>query len=162
MPATGDQLLLAIVVGALFAGGTYAVTRRNLFRFALGLVLLSNGVNLLIFTVGKPRQAAPPIVPEGAPAPVEATANALPQALVLTAIVIGFGLVAFTLVLILRSFETLGSVRTDELPARLAAAEGSEDSPTANTNGTNAPGVDAGRAPEPAPAVGGASGASES
>lgn len=114
------EVPLAILVGAIVAGGLYLILQRNLLRFVFGLILLSGGVNLLIFTAGRPTRGAPPLVPEGAYAPVGAVANALPQALILTAIVIGFGLTAFALVLLLRTYERLGTVETDELPRRLA------------------------------------------
>lgn len=109
------QTLLVLLAGALFAAGVYLVLRRNLLRMIFGLVLLSNAVNLLVFAMGRVARLAPPLVPEGTAAPVEAVANPLPQALVLTAIVIGFGLVSFALVLAYRSFVTLGTVETDEL-----------------------------------------------
>lgn len=114
------EVPLAIVVGAIVAGGLYLVLQRNLLRFVFGLILLSGGVNLLIFTAGRPTRGAPPLVPDGAYAPLGPVANALPQALILTAIVIGFGLTAFALVLLLRAYERLGTVATDELPRRLA------------------------------------------
>lgn len=114
------EVPLAILVGAIVAGGLYLILQRNLLRFVFGLILLSGGVNLLIFTAGRPTRGAPPLVPEGAYAPVGTVANALPQALILTAIVIGFGLTAFALVLLLRTYERLGTVETDELPRRLA------------------------------------------
>ena len=109
------QTLLALLAGVLFAAGVYLVLRRNLLRMIFGLVLLSNAVNLLVLSMGRVARVAPPLVPLGADAPVGATANPLPQALVLTAIVIGFGLVSFALVLVYRSFVTLGSVEADEL-----------------------------------------------
>lgn len=114
------EAYLALVVGAVVAGGIYLVLQRNLVRFVFGLILLSGGVNLLIFTAGRVTRGAPPIVPPDAYAPPLGAANALPQALILTAIVIGFGLTAFALVLLLRAYERLGTVRTDELTARLA------------------------------------------
>ena len=79
--------------------GIYLVLQRNLVRFVFGLILLSGGVNLLIFTAGRVTRGAPPIVPPDAYAPPLGAANALPQALILTAIVIGFGLTAFAMVL---------------------------------------------------------------
>ena len=105
--------LLALVVGALFTCGIYLLLRRNLLRFIFGLILLSNGVNLLIFTAGRLTRANPPLIPEGAVIPESGVANALPQALVLTAIVIGFGLIAFALTLLLRAYGALGTVDTD-------------------------------------------------
>ena len=125
---------LALVIGALFAGGVYLVMQRNLLRFVFGLILLSSAVNLLVFTSGRVTRGAPPLVPEGAIAPVGDVANALPQALVLTAIVIGFGLTVFALVLLLRVYEWLGTVRTDELPVRLA-----DPRPATERSGEEAP-----------------------
>ena len=141
------QTLLALLAGVLFAAGVYLVLRRNLLRMVFGLVLLSNAVNLLVLSMGRVSRVAPPLVPLGGDAPVGAYANPLPQALVLTAIVIGFGLVSFALVLVYRSFVTLGSVEADEL--------GGEDDldeapaalvepgllPNAGTEPTSAPGL---------------------
>lgn len=110
---------VAFVVGVLFASGLYLVMQRNLLRFVFGLLLLSGSVNVLIFTAGGLTRGVPPIVPEGLLAPAGEAANALPQALILTAIVIGFGLVVFAMVLLLRTYERLGTVRSDELPGRL-------------------------------------------
>jgi len=136
------QILLVLLAGVLFAAGVYLVLRRNLLRMIFGLVLLSNAVNLLVFAMGRVARLAPPLVPEGATAPVEAVANPLPQALVLTAIVIGFGLVSFALVLAYRSFVTLGTVETDELEEIAPMSdEGSDEAsaaapqPLPNTNG---------------------------
>ncbi|MEM0962960.1 MAG: NADH-quinone oxidoreductase subunit K [Bacteroidota bacterium] len=109
------QLLLALLTGILFAAGVYLVLRRNLLRMIFGIVLLSNAVNLLVLSMGRVVRVGPPLVPLGAEAPVEAYANPVPQALVLTAIVIGFGLVSFALVLAYRSFATLGTVESDAL-----------------------------------------------
>ncbi len=114
------EVPLALTVGAIVAGGLYLVLQRNLLRFIFGLILLSGGVNLLIFTAGRPARGAPPLVPDGAYEPIGAVANSLPQALILTAIVIGFGLTAFALVLLLRAYERLGTLSTDELAARVA------------------------------------------
>lgn len=109
------QLLLPLLIGVLISAGVYLMLRRSLIRFVFGLVLLSNAVNLLVFTAGRVARVTPPIVPEGAEAPLEAVANPLPQALVLTAIVIGFGLIAFTLVLLYRAVATLGTADADAL-----------------------------------------------
>jgi multicomponent Na+:H+ antiporter subunit C len=133
------QVLLVLLAGVLFAAGVYLVLRRNLLRMIFGLVLLSNAVNLLVFSMGRVARLAPPLVPAGATAPVEAVANPLPQALVLTAIVIGFGLVSFALVLAYRSFVTLGTVETDELEEEPAPTDATPavapSPPLPNTNG---------------------------
>lgn len=109
------ELLFAITVGVLVAASVYLMLDRNVLRFLFGMVLLSNAVNLVIFAAGRLTAGAPPLIPDGAYAPDGVVANALPQALVLTAIVIGFGLLAFTLALVYRTFMTLGTVNSDEM-----------------------------------------------
>lgn len=102
--------LVALVVGALVTMSILLVLRRTLISVVVGLLLLGNGTNLLVFTMGRLARAAPPLVEAGASAPVEPFANPLPQAFVLTAIVINFGLMAFSLILMRRAHEVLGSV----------------------------------------------------
>lgn len=109
------ETALTLLIGLLVTCGLYLMLERSLLRFIFGLILLSNGVNLLIVTSGRIARTAPPLVPEGEYAAVTEVANALPQALVLTAIVISFGLTVFTLALILRSYERLGTTDSDEL-----------------------------------------------
>jgi len=106
------EILLAIVVGSLYAGGLYMMLRRSIVKLIIGLVLLSHAANLLIFTVGRPTRGASPIIAPGLNELVEPFADPLPQALILTAIVISFGVTAFALVLIKRSYEEVG---TDDL-----------------------------------------------
>jgi multicomponent Na+:H+ antiporter subunit C len=110
-------ILLAFLIGSLYATGIYLMLRRSLFKVIIGLVLLSHGANLLIFTAGGLTRAQPPIIPAGAIRPVEPSANPLPQALILTAIVIGFGVLAFALVLFHRAYQTIGSDDSDDLRA---------------------------------------------
>lgn len=117
------DVLLAVLAGLLTATGVYLMLQRSLLRVLFGVILLSNAVNLTLFTAGRTMRAAPPIVPEGMDAPAAAVANPLPQALILTAIVIGFGLVAFALVLLYRTYHTFGTVDADEL-ARVDEGEG--------------------------------------
>ena len=109
--------LLAFVVGCLYAAGVYMILRRSLFKLVLGLVLLSHGANLLIFTVGGLTRGRPPVAPPGAPAPTAPHADPLPQALILTAIVIGFAVLAFSLALFHRGYQTFGSDDPDDLKA---------------------------------------------
>lgn len=124
------EVAVAVLVGVLFGAGLYLVMQGNLLRFVFGLVLLSGAVNVLIFAAGRLTRGAPPIIPADVPAPVGAVANALPQAVVLTAIVIGFGLIVFALVLVLRVFERLGVVETDDLAAVVATSlDGDEEAP---------------------------------
>ena len=87
----------------------------HMLRFIFRLVLISNAANLVIFTAGRMTEGAPPLTPEGADVPTALAANALPQALVLTAIVIGFGLFAFVLTLVWRAWTTPGTLDADEM-----------------------------------------------
>jgi multicomponent Na+:H+ antiporter subunit C len=108
------EIVLAFVVGGLYAAGIYTMLRRSIARLAIGLVLLSQAANLLIFATAGMTRARPPIVAEGATAPTPPFADPVPQALILTAIVLGFGILAFALVLIKRAYQTVG---TDDLDA---------------------------------------------
>jgi multicomponent Na+:H+ antiporter subunit C len=106
------EILLALVVGALYASGLYLMMRRSIVKLILGLALLGHAANLLIFTIGRLNNSRPPLIPEGAEQLTGSFADPLPQALILTAIVIGFGVQAFALVLLRRVNQTLG---TDDL-----------------------------------------------
>lgn len=103
---------LTLLIGLLVVCSIYLMLSRNLVRVVLGLSLLSNAVNLVIFVSGRLTRAIPPLIAEGSTVPPEGYANPLPQALVLTAIVIGFGLTAFALVLTYRAYQELGTVDT--------------------------------------------------
>jgi multicomponent Na+:H+ antiporter subunit C len=104
---------MAILVGIMVAGAVYLILGRNLIRFIFGLVLASNAVNLLLFTGGRLADQRPPLIPEGASTPLGPVANALPQALMLTAIVIGFALLVFIFVLFYRAYQEIGTVDTE-------------------------------------------------
>jgi multicomponent Na+:H+ antiporter subunit C len=103
---------LAVVIGVLYATGLYLMMRRNIAKFIIGLALLSHGANLLIFTAGGLSRGKAPVIPEGLDAPPGLIADPLPQALILTAIVISFALLAFALVLFLRTHQ---EVKTDDM-----------------------------------------------
>src|SRR3954469_21754750 len=92
------ELLLAIVAGSLYACGLYLMLRRRLAQLIIGLSLLANGSNILIFAAAGVTRGQPPIVEDGALA-VASFADPVPQSLILTSIVIGFGVLAFALVL---------------------------------------------------------------
>jgi multicomponent Na+:H+ antiporter subunit C len=109
------EALLALASGVLYAVGIYMMLRRRLAQLIIGLGLLSNGTNLLIFTAGGLTRAHPPVVPEGADALEPPFADPVPQALVLTAIVIGFGLTAFSLVLADRVHDVVGTDDVDDV-----------------------------------------------
>lgn len=99
------HLLLSILSGALFAAGIFLILRRSLMRLVLGLIFIGHAANVLIFTVGGLLGGAPPIIAEGERVLPGAHADPLPQALILTAIVISFGLFAFFLVLAKRAYQ---------------------------------------------------------
>jgi multicomponent Na+:H+ antiporter subunit C len=109
------EVLLALTSGMLYAAGIYLMLRRRLAQLIIGLGLLSNGTNLLIFTAGSLTRGRPPVLPAGAERLASPYADPIPQALVLTAIVIGFGLLAFSLVLAHRVHASVGTDDVDEI-----------------------------------------------
>ena len=109
------ETAFAITIGLMVAAAVYLMLAGHLLRFIFGLVLISNAANLSIFLAGRLTEGAPALIEEGAYAPPEVAANALPQALVLTAIVIGFGLFAFAIVLVFRAWSVLGTLDPDEM-----------------------------------------------
>ncbi len=109
------EILLAIIIGILFSCALYLMLRRSLIKVVIGLALLSQAANLLIFTAAGLHRGDPPLIPEDAVAPIGAHADPLPQALVLTAIVIGFGVLAFTLVLFQRAYMIIGTDDLDQM-----------------------------------------------
>ncbi len=127
------ETLLAVLAGVLVAGGIYLILARHLIRFIYGLVLLSNAVNLLIFTLGRLSPSRPPLIPEGAAVPPQPVANALAQALILTAIVIGFALLAFVFVLFYRAYQEIGTADTERM--RVAEPRGQEAVPAEDPGG---------------------------
>ncbi len=107
--------LLAVATGALYAGGFYLMMRRSLFKMIMGVVLMGHAANLLIFTLGGLVRGLPPYIAEGQKHLGEHFADPLPQALILTAIVIGFGVNAFGVVLIRRVHESVKTGDLDEM-----------------------------------------------
>lgn len=106
--------LIALSAGVIYGATILLLLRGSLWQLLLGLALLSHGAHLLIFAGGGLVAGAPPLVAEGALAPPPGSADPLPQALVLTAIVIAFAVLAFALVLGLRAARAAG---TDDLDA---------------------------------------------
>ena len=123
------QTLCAGLVGVMVAASVYLILDRNLIRFIFGLILAGNAINLLIFAVGRLDSQRPPLIPDpmSVPGPF---ANALPQALILTAIVIGFALLSFIFVLFYRVYQELGTVDTERM--RVAEAN-PDDQPPVST-----------------------------
>ncbi|GAO74561.1 sodium:proton antiporter [Meiothermus ruber] len=108
------EILLSFLVGALMAVGVYLMLRPHLIQFLIGFLVLGNAANLLIFTAGRLGSQFPPLVLPDGTVP-EPYANPLPQALILTAIVIGFGLAAFGIVLFYRAQQALGTLNAETI-----------------------------------------------
>lgn len=106
--------IFAIVFGVMVAVATYLLMSRNGLRIVLGLLVLGNAANLSIFTAGRLGSRLPPLVPDGETF-VSGVANPLPQALILTAIVISFALLAFTVVLFQSAHQQLGTIDADAM-----------------------------------------------
>ena len=109
------EFVVALLVGLIVAAAIYLILSRALIRVLLGIVLLGNGINLLIFVAGRLTTATPPIIPKSADAPAWPYANPLPQALILTAIVIGFAMFAYLAVLAFRTYQSLDADNTDHM-----------------------------------------------
>lgn len=128
------DVALPLAVGALFAASIYMMLGRDLIRIAIGILLLGVAANVLIFVAGRIATGGmPPLVAEGATVAAADGANPLPQALILTAIVISFGLSALAIVLFWAARRVFGHLDTqghrlaepaDALQAKLPAADG--------------------------------------
>lgn len=111
------ELIMAIIVGTLYAAGVYMIMRRSLVKLIIGLGLLGHASNMLIFSMGDLVRGHAPLIEHGLEAPRPPFADPLPQALILTAIVIGFGAQAFAIVLIKRVYQRIGTDDIDQLTA---------------------------------------------
>ena len=107
------ELVLAVAAGMLYATGLYLMLRGRLAQVTVGLGLLAHGSNVLTFTAAGVTRGAPPVIPADGAA--TSFADPVPQSLILTAIVIGFGVLAFSLVLARRVHESAGSDDIDEI-----------------------------------------------
>jgi multicomponent K+:H+ antiporter subunit C len=113
------MLLVALGVGVLTGCGVWLLLRARTFDAVLGLTMLSYAVNLFIFTMGRVKVGAAPFVETGTKASLETLADPLPQALVLTAIVISFAMTALLLAIALRTHAETGCDHVDgEEPPR--------------------------------------------
>lgn len=106
--------LYILAIGAMAGVAAYLLMSRNVLRMVLGLLLLGNAANLTIFVAGRLGSSVPPIM-TGDQATIAVSANPLPQALILTAIVISFSLVAFTVVLLHKAHQRLHIVDTEKM-----------------------------------------------
>lgn len=111
------NLIYSAGIASIMACGLFLLLSRQVIRIILGVMLLSAGVNLAIFLAGRIGPNPPPVMQAGQTALEAGAANPLPQALVLTAIVIGFSLVAFVAALALQTFRSTGTLDGRELNA---------------------------------------------
>ncbi len=107
------EIVLAIAIGVLGGSGVWLLLRPRTFQVIIGLSLLSYAVNLFILAMGRVRTGAPPILPVRAAGDPAQFADPLPQALVLTAIVISFATTALFLVILLASRGLSGTDHVD-------------------------------------------------
>ncbi|MFS8054497.1 MULTISPECIES: Na+/H+ antiporter subunit C [Rhizobium] len=109
------EVVFATLVSLFFAAAIYLMMSKFSIRIMLGIAILGNAVNLLLFTAGRVTPEVPPIIPAGADTLSTSAANPLPQALILTAIVISFSFFAFLLVLTYRAYQDLKTDNTGEM-----------------------------------------------
>ncbi|OLN23938.1 Na(+)/H(+) antiporter subunit C [Domibacillus antri] len=99
------ETMITLVVGVLVSVATYLLLSKNLIRVVLGTAILSHAVHLLLMTMGGLKIGSVPILGDH----VDTYTDALPQALILTAIVISFAVTAFFLVLVYRTYQSTGT-----------------------------------------------------
>ena len=109
------EIILAFVIGGLFAAGIYMLLRRSLLKLLIGLSLMSHATNLLIFTVARLTRGRAPVIGMKESVLEPPFADPIPQALILTAIVISFGVTAFALALAFRAYRSLGTDDLDQM-----------------------------------------------
>lgn len=109
------EILLAILIGVLYAAAMYMMMSRSIVKLIIGLALLGHASNLLIFSVSRLVRGRPPLIARGAETAVAPFADPLPQALILTAIVIGLGAIAFAIVLVRSVYQQVGTDDIDQL-----------------------------------------------
>jgi len=107
-------ILMAIAAGVLFATGIYMILRRSLVKVLVGILLLGYAANLLLFNSAPLTRGAPPLIDQSGGVPA-VYADPVPQALILTAIVISFGVTAFSVVLIRRAYAVTGTGDLDNM-----------------------------------------------
>jgi len=109
------EILFIILIGVLYGGGVYMLLRRSMVKLIIGIMLLGNGANLLIFLLGRITKGKPPVIDQVSRVFTDIYADPIPQALILTAIVISFGLQSFAIVLLKRVYALVNSDDLDDL-----------------------------------------------
>lgn len=102
------EIVISILAGILFATGVYNILQKQLLRVAIGTGLISHAAHLFILTMGKLKRGAPPVLEDG----ITQYTDPLPQALILTSIVISFGVTSVVLVL---AYRTATENKTDNM-----------------------------------------------
>ncbi|KKC46661.1 MULTISPECIES: Na(+)/H(+) antiporter subunit C [unclassified Paenibacillus] len=108
------ELFMSLAVGILFAVGVYLILSKSLLRIVLGTSLLTHGVHLLLLTMSRLKAGSAPLLGEGA----ERYTDPLPQALILTSIVISFGVTSLFFVLAYQAYKKLGTDDMEQLRGR--------------------------------------------
>lgn len=103
------DLVMPLLVGLLFSAGLFFMLRPHLMRIGLGIILLTNATNLFLFSIGRITKKGPPIITNTKVDSLQSYANPLSQALILTAIVIGFAVLSFVIALVYRSLKEFKS-----------------------------------------------------
>ena len=109
------ETILILLIGFLFSCGFYMILRRSFIRMLVGILFFGQAANLALLILPGIGSGVSPIVKAGATVPPEGFADPLPQALILTAIVIGFGVIAFATVLLKKAHQDLGTDDLDSL-----------------------------------------------
>jgi len=109
------ELVLVLLIGILYAAGIYLILRRSMVKLLLGIMLLGNGTNILIFLLGTITKGKPPVIGPDQNVFQDIYADPIPQSLILTAIVISFALTAFAIVLLKRVYALVDSDDLDDL-----------------------------------------------
>src|SRR5690606_36829008 len=109
------EILMVVLIGVLYAAGIFLMLRRSMVKLLLGLILIGNAANLLIFLLGGLTKGKPPVINETATVLTDVYADPVPQSLILTAIVISFGLQSFAIILLKRVYLVTGSDDLDTL-----------------------------------------------
>lgn len=109
------ETIISILVGCLFSAGLYLLLHRSFIKLILGIIIFANAANLFLLVAGRIIRDHPAFVTEHEEVQLAYLADPLPQALILTAIVIGFGIQAFAIVLLKRIYHTAHTSDLDEL-----------------------------------------------
>lgn len=109
------EILFIVLIGVLYGAGAFMLLRRSMVKLLIGIMLLGNGANLLIFLLGRITKGKPPVIDDVSRVFTDIYADPIPQALILTAIVISFGLQSFAIVLLKRVYALVNSDDLDDL-----------------------------------------------